>query len=127
MDESVHFLNFALTMRGCNLLFDSRYFGKDYIYPTLFTDRIEGNVIYVGEQSGWQNQKECARITSTDRIQTVSCRTDKPVRYLTIRHQTQSALTFCEVVVNGYKYQGKVSRQMYGWHISKYVVDKQIL
>ena len=80
-------------------------------------------MIYVGEESGWQNQEQCGRITTTDRIQTVSCRTDKPVRYLTIRHQMQVALTLCEVVVNGYKYQG---RQINGWQISRNVVDCQI-
>ena len=70
------------------------------------SDRVEGNVIYTGEESGWQNQEECARITSTDFTQTVSCKPGKPVRYLTIRHQTEPALGICEVVVNGYKYQG---------------------
>ena len=72
------------------------------------SDRIEGNGIYVGEESGWQNQEECARITSRDFIQTVPCKPGKPVRYLTIRHQSEPALTICEVVVNGYKYQGRL-------------------
>ena len=81
-------------------------------------------MIYVGVVSGWQNQEECAHITSTDFLQTVSCRTDKPVRYLTIRHQTESALTLCEVIVNGYKYQGKLIN---GLGIFKQLLDNKLL
>ena len=51
-------------------------------------------------------QTVCANITSTDTIQTVDCDTGMPVRYLTIRHDSQTQLGFCEVEVFGYQYTG---------------------
>ena len=55
-------------------------------------------------------QTICANITSRDTIQTVYCNTGMPVRFLTIRHDSQTQLGFCEVVVIGYQYKGKLMR-----------------
>ena len=72
----------------------------------IIPDRISGNRIYVGNDDDWRMQTVCANITSTDTIQTVRCNTGMPVRFLTIRHDSQTQLGFCEVVVNGYQYEG---------------------
>ena len=64
-------------------------------------------VIYIGEESGWQRQTVCGRTISNNDTQTISCSPDKPVRYVTIWHQTSfKVLKLCEVNVNGYRYQG---------------------
>ena len=72
----------------------------------MISDRIPGNRIYVGNDDDWSLQTTCANITSNDTIQTVDCDTGMPVRYLTIRHDSQTHLGFCEVVVIGYQYKG---------------------
>ena len=75
------------------------------VFINIITDTEA--VIYVGEESGWQRQTVCGRTISNNDTQTISCSPDKPVRYLTIRHQTSfKVLKLCEVNVNGYRYQG---------------------
>ena len=71
----------------------------------LFTDT--DTVIYTGEEPGWQNQTECGQTTANKSIQTIPCTPEKPVRYLTIKDPTSFLLVLCEVVVNGYRYEGK--------------------
>ena len=47
-------------------------------------------------------------MTSSRTVQTLPCAPEMPVRYLTIRHDKQKRVGFCEVVVNGYQYKGKI-------------------
>ena len=79
------------------------------VYSCSITDRIPGNTILVGDDNDWQKQVSCANVTSTRSVQTLPCSPKTPVRYLTIRHSTQRALGFCEVIVSGYLYEGKLS------------------
>ena len=63
----------------------------------------------MGLKDGWQNQHQCAYISDVpaNDIKTVPCTPDTPVRYLTIRHKRETDLGLCEVIVNGYRYEGK--------------------
>ena len=72
----------------------------------IIPERISGNRVYVGNEDDWSTQTICANITSRDTMQTVRCNPGMPVRYLTIRHDSQTHLGFCEVVVIGYQYKG---------------------
>ena len=67
------------------------------------------NAILVGLEGGWQNQEQCAYISDVpaNYIKTVPCTPDTPVRYLTIRHENRPELGLCEVIVNGYRYEGR--------------------
>ena len=74
-----------------------------------FSDRIRNNAILVGLENGWQNQDGCAYIDEVtyNHVTTVPCTPDTPVRYLTIKHDWQTNLGLCEVIVNGYRYEGQ--------------------
>ena len=77
----------------------------------MFSDRIENNAIFVGHEDGWQNQDQCAYISDVpaNYIKTVPCAPDTPVRYLTIRHDRETDIGLCEVIVNGYRYESEYS------------------
>ena len=74
----------------------------------MLSERNKNIAILVGLEDGWQNQKKCAYIDDVpdSYIKTVPCNPDTPVRYLTIRHDSLTNLGLCEVVVNGYRYEG---------------------
>ena len=66
-------------------------------------------LIYVGDQSGWQNQTECGRgkLLGATSVVTIPCSPEKPVRYLTVREITANGFPLCEVIVDGHLYEGK--------------------
>ena len=66
---------------------------------------MEDNLILVGTDRS--NLKQCTEITSREYIQTVTCASTEPVRYVTIQHKSLTVLGICEVIVNGYLNTGK--------------------
>ena len=78
----------------------------------MLSERNKNIAILVGLEDGWQNQKNCAYIDDVpdSYVKTVPCAPDTSVRYLTIRHNNLTDLTLCEVIVNGYRYEGKYTQ-----------------